>query len=117
MLQALTNRLGKIVDSVKYIVSVSSFAVPEDFPMIAPSAARSVPARQIAGTRRFNRFYTRKIGVLEEGFVDSPFTLAEARVMYELAHRDATTSVALCRDLGLDAGYLSRILARFVKRG
>ena len=71
----------------------------------------------IEAVRDFNRFYTRVIGVLEEGLLHTPYTLTEARVVFELAQRDRTEVTALRRDLGLDAGYLSRILARFAADG
>src|ERR1044072_4618675 len=68
---------------------------------------------RIAAVRRFSRFYTRQLGLLQESLVHTPFSLTEARALYELAHREPTTASALAADLDLDHGYLSRILRRF----
>lgn len=79
--------------------------------------AESDLPRRVAAVRQFNRFYTRQIGVLQEGLLRSDFSLTEARVIYDLAHQAPTTATALGEGLGLDAGYLSRILRDFQKQG
>jgi len=91
-----------------------------------PTTTMSSNLAQRAGAmRRFNRYYTRQVGLLAGQFLDSPFTLTEARVLYELAApsqspsaaKHAPTATALIRQLGLDPGYLSRILRRFQRLG
>lgn len=72
---------------------------------------------RVATVRAFNRFYTEAIGVLDEGLLQTPYSLTEARVIFELAQRDATEVTDLRRALAVDAGYLSRILARFQADG
>jgi DNA-binding MarR family transcriptional regulator/GNAT superfamily N-acetyltransferase len=83
--------------------------------MTATSAP--IGSDEVATVRAFNRFYTRLIGVLGEGIVDSPYSLTEARVLYELAQAEVTEVADLRRRLRLDAGYLSRIVARFEELG
>jgi DNA-binding MarR family transcriptional regulator/GNAT superfamily N-acetyltransferase len=73
--------------------------------------------RRIAAVRSFNRFYTRQIGVLRKNFLDSPYSLGEARVLYEIGRRRLPTASDIGRALGLDAGYLSRVLRNFEKSG
>jgi DNA-binding MarR family transcriptional regulator/GNAT superfamily N-acetyltransferase len=73
--------------------------------------------RRIAAMRCFNRFYTQKLGVLSETFLNTPFSLTEARVLQALAQRDGATATWLGRELDLDAGYLSRILRDFERQG
>jgi DNA-binding MarR family transcriptional regulator/GNAT superfamily N-acetyltransferase len=80
-----------------------------------PSATPS--ADRITAVRRFNRFYTRQIGVLRKGYLGSPFSLTEARILYELFRKSGRTAREIATALDLDQGYLSRALNAFEKRG
>ena len=80
-------------------------------------ARPSPDSADVAAVRRFNRFYTQAIGVLQDGWLDSAFSLAEVRVLYEIARLGTVTATELTAALGLDAGYLSRILRTLQKQG
>jgi len=84
-----------------------------------PCSPPSLPDfdQEVTAVRGFNRFYTRKLGVLDQHLLNSPFSLSEARVMYELAHRDDAAAKDIGVELGLDAGYLSRIVQNFEENG
>src|ERR1700759_4482062 len=71
---------------------------------------------QVAAVRGFSRFYTSKLGIIEPKLLDSPFTLQEARIIYEIAQQETCTATDLARALGLDAGFLSRTLAALERR-
>ncbi len=77
----------------------------------------NVLAQRTGAVRRFNRFYTRQIGVLRKTYLDSSYSLGEMRVLYEIAHACARTASDIARALDLDAGYLSRVLRNFEKKG
>jgi DNA-binding MarR family transcriptional regulator/GNAT superfamily N-acetyltransferase len=79
-------------------------------------AGSGVDATAVDAIRAFNRFYTRIIGALAEEHLESPFSLAEVRLLFEIAHRDAPTAATLVRELGFDAGYLSRLVRRMTRR-
>jgi DNA-binding MarR family transcriptional regulator/GNAT superfamily N-acetyltransferase len=78
---------------------------------------RSVSHDRITAVRQFNRFYTQRIGVLQDSYLQSPFSLSEARVLFEICRRERPSASEIARALGLDPGYLSRILRSFSKRG
>ena len=73
-------------------------------------------ADPVERVRHFSRYYTRRIGLLDEGLLRSPFSLTEARVIWELAHRPDATATELASELGVDAGYLSRVLRGLQRR-
>jgi DNA-binding MarR family transcriptional regulator/GNAT superfamily N-acetyltransferase len=77
----------------------------------------TLPEHEIAAVRAFNRFYTRQLGVLGQRLLESPFSLSDARVLYELAHRDGAAAKEIGAELDLDPGYLSRIVQKFDEEG
>lgn len=81
------------------------------------SLAAFNPPDPIPRIRHFNRFYTRQIGVLREGLLQTQFSLTEVRILYEIANRESVSAAELARDLAIDAGYLSRIVRGFAIRG
>jgi DNA-binding MarR family transcriptional regulator/GNAT superfamily N-acetyltransferase len=105
---------GKILDDVKHLHDDGKHIAVLG---VCGAMAESLLAGRIDAVRRFNRFYTRKIGVLQERLLRSPFSLAEARVVYELGQRSTATASALGRELSLDAGYLSRLLGSLEQGG
>lgn len=90
-----------------------------EYLLLASNYAKShaMPADRVETIRAFNRFYTRHIGVLHEGLLNTPYSLAESRLLWEFAHHDKPTATELARALDLDAGYLSRLLRSFKERG
>jgi DNA-binding MarR family transcriptional regulator/GNAT superfamily N-acetyltransferase len=79
-------------------------------------AQQPLQAGQVTELRAFNRFYTRRIGVLDERLYGTPFTLPQTRVLWELAHHEGISATELAGLLDLDAGYLSRLLAALKAR-
>jgi DNA-binding MarR family transcriptional regulator/GNAT superfamily N-acetyltransferase len=85
---------------------------------MATGVTGSLPASdEIVAFRRFNRLYTRFIGTLQDGLLDTPYSLGEARVLYELATRRRPFAKEIAQELGMDAGYLSRMLSKFQEAG
>jgi DNA-binding MarR family transcriptional regulator/N-acetylglutamate synthase-like GNAT family acetyltransferase len=85
--------------------------------MLQPNSSQPNNDNQISAVRAFTRFYTRKLGVLDQQLLKSPFSLSEARVLYELAYRESASAKGIGLELGLDPGYLSRIVQKFDEDG
>jgi DNA-binding MarR family transcriptional regulator/N-acetylglutamate synthase-like GNAT family acetyltransferase len=81
------------------------------------SSTPQPPRRVIREVRHFNRFYTKQIGLLQDRMLSSPFSRTEVRILYEIAHRQNPTASDLALELGLDAGYLSRMLGKLKQKG
>jgi DNA-binding MarR family transcriptional regulator/N-acetylglutamate synthase-like GNAT family acetyltransferase len=101
--------------SSNYLTEATSFKQAGSMASVAPPAGET--EEPIQAIRHFNRFYTGQIGVLQKGLLESPYSLTEVRLLYELAHRGGVTATELSHELALDAGYLSRMLKKFDKRG
>src|SRR5690349_20395844 len=89
----------------------------QNWTMSSPSPVSCESSNDTSLFRRFNRMYTRYIGTLNEGFLNSEFSLAEGRILYELANRTQPAASKIAEELGLDPGYMSRVLRKFEQRG
>ncbi|GAA4907112.1 bifunctional helix-turn-helix transcriptional regulator/GNAT family N-acetyltransferase [Streptomonospora salina] len=85
--------------------------------MNTPATGTGVPPEDVSAIRAFNRFYTHRVGVVKPGMLDSPWSLTEVRILYELRHRSRVEALDLRRDLDMDAGQLSRVLTRLQRNG
>jgi DNA-binding MarR family transcriptional regulator/N-acetylglutamate synthase-like GNAT family acetyltransferase len=103
-----------MVDKSTQLLDIGNDTCLDPFPL--PHALPAPDPAIIRAVRQFNRFYTRRIGVLEESLDQSPFSLPEARVLFELAQGDQVTAVAIADRLGLDPGYLSRLVSSLQRR-
>ena len=83
---------------------------------VDPPASARPPGGAIDIIRSFNRRYTRQLGLLDTGLLGSEFTLTEARVLYELANCEDSTATQIAGELGLDLGYMSRLIKKFARR-
>ncbi len=95
-------------------------ALPHEGPTVPPQDRMAMVNSDLLGRieaiRRFNRFYTRQLGILKEGYLRTEYTLSETRLIYELAHHERATASHLGQEMGLDLGYLSRLLASLEER-
>jgi DNA-binding MarR family transcriptional regulator/GNAT superfamily N-acetyltransferase len=94
-----------------------SLARPGTRPGQGPSLSPELMRERVAAVRRFNRFYTRRIGILNEAVFGSAFSLGEMRLLWELGHQDGASASKLREFLGVDAGYVSRVMRMFRERG
>src|SRR4051812_1963493 len=102
-------------DSIEMAMSerVWDVRLTESMNSMTKTKVLSAPAKNVHAVRAFNRFWTAQIGVLRQNHLDTPYSLTEARVIFELAQRDVTELVELRVRLRIDPGYLSRIITRF----
>ncbi len=115
-------RTGRRTTLIPVCARVSAFSIVDlvnyrDYPALMSDLRALDLDNPVLAIRRFNRLYTRQIGVLQEHLLESQFSLTEVRVLYEIAHRENTAAKDLCSDLGLDRGYVSRMLQNFEKNG